>query len=181
MDKTPPETVLPPLSAQDTCLQGPRLCGDIDMRIAADGVWHYGGSPIARKELVTLFSRCLYREGDAYWLITPAEKARIQVDDAPFLGVELSLSRTATLPLTIRTNVDDIVTVDEDHPLHMENGVPYVTVRDGLDAKLTRAVYYELVAEGTTEAIDGNTLFGIWSANVFFPLGTLDAEGDASS
>ena len=157
----------------------PQLCGDIDIRIAADGTWFHDGGPIGRKELVRLFAGVLMRDdaGD-YWLKTPAEQARIQVEDVPFIGVELTVTgRGRDQALTLRTNVDDTVTLDADHPLHIvtNRGTgaprPYVTVRDGLDARLTRSVYYELVDLGTGEAIDGEPLFGVWSGGCFFPLG----------
>ena len=100
---------------------GPAICGDIDLRIAADGTWYYHGSPIGRKELVRLFARVLPRDADgSFWLATPAEKTRIRVEDAPFLGVELAQQGAGTNQiLRLRTNVDDWVVIGPDHPLRI--------------------------------------------------------------
>ena len=156
----------------------PAICGDIDLRIAADGTWYYHGSPIGRKELVRLFARVLVREADgSFWLKTPVEKALIRVEDAPFLGVELAREgRGANQILKIRTNVDDWVTVGPDHPLRMARGPeglgpkPYVAVRPGLDALLARPVYYELAGLAAKEPGGGDSPMGIWSAGAFFAL-----------
>lgn len=149
-------------------------CGEIDIRIAGDGTWYHQGSPIGRKELVRLFAGVLAREADGtYWLVTPVEKARIRVDDAPFIGVELARDGVGPAQtLRLRTNVDDWVVIGPDHPLRVVPGPkPYVAVRAGLDALIARPVYYELAAlavEGTDE--DRPTM-GVWSAGVFFSLG----------
>ena len=95
-------------------LWNPPDCGDIDMRIAADGTWFYCGSPIGRPPLVKLFSSILRKDGDRYVLVTPVEKVGIRVDDAPFLAVEMHVEQNGgDARLTFRTNVDDVVTVDE--------------------------------------------------------------------
>src|ERR1700733_9194411 len=96
----------------------PPDCGDIDMRIAADGTWFYCGSPIGRPPLVQLFASIMRKEGDRYVLVTPVEKVGIRVDDGPFLAVEMGAECGADEPrLTFRTNIDDLVTVDSEHPL----------------------------------------------------------------
>src|SRR5580693_4051495 len=101
----------------------PPDCGDIDMRIAADGTWFYCGSPIGRAPLVQLFASVMRREGDRYVLVTPVEKVGIKVDDAPFLAIEMGVADEADGPrLSFRTNVEDIVTVDGEHPLRFERG-----------------------------------------------------------
>jgi hypothetical protein len=155
-------------------------CGDFDMRIARDGTWFYRGSPIGRKPLVKLFSTVLRREDGEYWLVTPVERGRILVDDAPFVAVEVTVAgegRAQTL--TFRTNVDDDVTLDESHPLRLDHDsasgadVPYVTVREGLEARILRPVYYHLVELGTFARIDGAEQLGVWSAGRFFPLGRI--------
>ncbi|MEW5728637.1 MAG: DUF1285 domain-containing protein [Pseudomonadota bacterium] len=156
-------------------------CGDIGIRIDRQGRWFYHGSPISRKEMVCLFSSMLRRLGDgSYWLITPDERGRIQVDDVPFLAVEMFRCGSGReMVVSFRTNMDEIVTVDGEHPLRVvecpETGepVPYVMVRDGLEARLTRAVYYELVAQGFEEKVGGEELYGLWSSGTFFPLGRL--------
>ena len=164
---------------------GQQACGDIDMRIARDGTWFYHGSPIGRKPLVKLFAGVLRRDaaGD-YWLETPAEKCRIRVDDAPFTALEMIVDGAGrTQSLRFRTNVDEIVIADNAHPLRIavdpETGepAPYVMVRDGLDALIVRAVYYDLVELGVEDLRDGRVEFGVWSAGVFFTLG--DVGGDA--
>jgi hypothetical protein len=174
-----PTAARPPRTVRD--------CGDIGMRIAADGTWHYQGGPIGRKELVCLFAGVLRREEDgSYWLVTPAERARITVDDAPFVAVELfhcpgSAENGFQQAISFRTNVDQVVTAGPSHPIRIAHPpgsdvpVPYVLVRDGLEARINRAVYYELVAHAVPETVAGHRRLGIWSRGIFFPLG--DAEG----
>jgi hypothetical protein len=163
----------------DTDGTGRANCGRIDMRIARDGKWFYHGTPIPRKEMVCLFASTLTRRPDgSYWLVTPAEEAEIQVEDVPFLAVELfTCGCGQKMVVSFRTNVDELVTLDSGHPLRMacdDTGCPpYIAVRDGLEARLTRAVYYELVALGIEETIGEERLFGVWSKGNFFPLGRL--------
>jgi hypothetical protein len=151
------------------------------MRIARDGTWFYQGTPIGRKPLVKLFSTVLRREPDgSYWLVTPVERGRIVVEDAPFTAVELTASGAARDQiLTFRTNVDDEVTADAEHPLRVahdpETGEPspYILVRDGLEARLSRPVYYQLVELGEERRDGGGAMYGVWSKGRFFPLGSL--------
>lgn len=160
-------------------LWNPPFCGEIDMRIARNGAWHYLGSPINRPAMVKLFSNILRREPDgSYVLVTPVEKCRIRVDYAPFSAVEMTASGTGEDRLiAFRTNVDDIVPLDAEHPLRVatnpETGEPspYLLVRDRLEALIARPVFYQLVdmAEERVEA--GRTLLGVRSAGQFFPLG----------
>ncbi|MED5396655.1 MAG: DUF1285 domain-containing protein [Pseudomonadota bacterium] len=160
---------------------GQIVCGDIDMRIDRNGVWYYHGSPIGRKELVKLFATVLRRdEAGAYWLITPAEMARITVEDAPFLAVELStIGEGSDQAISLRTNIDKIVNVDGDHPLRVEidsetlEPNPYVTLDGNLEAKLVRPVYYELVSLGVEELFGDKQIYGVWSNGDFFAIGTL--------
>ena len=172
-----------------TLRPGQVVCGDLDMRIDRNGVWHYHGSPIGRKELVRLFSTVLRRdEAGDYWLITPAEAGRIEVEDAPFLGVELTLSGDGPdQVISIRTNVDKNVTVDKDHPIRVDfdpetgDPTPYVVLEGGIEARIARSVYYELVSlgqekKGAEEKGHGEKTFGVWSSGVFFPLGRLDED-----
>ena len=157
-------------------LWDPPDCGDIDMRIAADGTWFYCGSPIGRLPLVQLFASILRKDGDRYVLVTPVEKVGLKVDDAPFLAVELKVEgEGADIGLTFRTNVDDTATADDQHPLRFEHGAaeglkPYVRVRDNLWALVKRALYYDLVALGTTETWRDEAWFGVRSRGVFFPM-----------
>jgi hypothetical protein len=154
----------------------PPDCGDIDMHIAADGTWFYCGSPIGRAPLVQLFASVMRREGDRYVLVTPVEKIGIKVDDAPFLAVEMRPEDEAAAPrLTFRTNVEDMVTVDSEHPLRFERGAseglkPYVRVRGELWALVKRALFYDLVALGRTERVANEDWFGVRSGGLFFPV-----------
>jgi uncharacterized protein len=148
------------------------------MRIARDGTWFYRGSPIGRLPLVKLFASVLRREADGrYWLVTPAERGRIEVDDVPFLAVAVAVEGEGRdQQLIFRTNLDEFVTAGPDNPLRVEtaaNGepAPYILVRDGLEARLARPVFYELVELGTEEPIEETTQFGVWSRGVFFRLG----------
>jgi hypothetical protein len=150
----------------------PPYCGEIDMRIAADGSWHYRGSVIAREPLVRLFASILRREDDnRHFLVTPVEKVGIAVDDAPFTAVEVLVEgEGAERTLTFRTNVGDIVEAGPDHPLRFaeEAGTgglkPYVKVRGRLEALATRPVALELVA--IAEEDEGR--LGIWSGGAFY-------------
>jgi uncharacterized protein len=154
----------------------PPDCGDIDMRIAADGTWFYCGSPIGRAPLMQLFASVLRREGDRFVLVTPVEKVGIKVDETPFLAVEMRVESEADEPqLTFRTNVEDIVTVDSEHPLRFERGAseglkPYVRVRGDLWALIKRALFYDLVALGRTERVGNEEWFGVRSRGLFFPM-----------
>src|SRR6516165_3317000 len=150
-------------------------CGDLEMRIARDGTWHYRGSPIGRLALVKLFASVLRREADGrYWLVTPSERGHIEVEDVPFLAVALMAEGEARdQQLIFRTNLDEFVTAGPDNPLRVETGAngepaPYILVRDGLEARLARPVFYELVELGTEEEIAGALQFGVWSNGAFF-------------
>jgi uncharacterized protein len=153
-------------------------CGEFAIRIARDGTWYYRGSPIGRLPLVKLFASVLRREADGrYWLTTPAERGRIEVDDVPFLAVALTaIGRGRQQSLMLRTNLDEIVTAGPDHPLRIETTasaetVPYILLRDGIEARLSRPVFYDLVELGTEERVAGARAFGVWSGGVFFRLG----------
>ncbi|KXF76707.1 hypothetical protein ATN84_11775 [Paramesorhizobium deserti] len=156
----------------------PDFCGDIDMEIRADGTWFYMGTPIGRKPLVRLFSTILRRDEDGRtYLVTPVEKVGIRVEDAPFLGVEMSVSGTGTAQiLTFRTNVGDVVEAGPDHPLRFEiarenEGLkPYLKVRGRLEALLSRPVMYDLVALGEDVEVDGRSMFVVRSKGAVFPI-----------
>ncbi|MGP9812360.1 DUF1285 domain-containing protein [Rhodopseudomonas sp. NSM] len=161
-------------------LWNPPFCGDLDMRIASDGTWFYLGTPIGRPALVRLFSTILKREDGKHFLVTPVEKVGIKVDDAPFLAVEMAKDEDARgRLLRFRTNVDDWVACDADHRLRFEAAedggmVPYLHVRADLWAKVTRALYYDLVDIGEERVVDGHPKFGIASGGAFFAMA--DAE-----
>ena len=172
----------------------PRVeCGEMPFLIRRDGTWLYRGSPIGRKELVCLFSSVLKREADgSYWLETPAERGRIEVEDTPWLAVELCWKGTGQdQVLSFRTNVDQVVTAGPEHPIRVRHDMltceptPYVRVRGGdgplaLEARIGRAVYYELVALAVPGMVCGRRMLGVWSQRRFFPLGEMPAaEYDA--
>jgi uncharacterized protein len=159
-----------------------RLERDFGLRIERDGTWTYLGSPIRRLALVKLFATVLRREADgSYWLVTPVERGRIEVEDAPFVAVELKVEGEGQgQRLQLRTNLDVWVPVGADHPLRLRTPpwadrqaqapVPYVEVRAGLEARLLRPVFYELVELGREEKLAGGQRFGVWSAGQFFAL-----------
>jgi len=160
----------------------PPFCGNIDMKIAADGTWFYQKTPIGRPALVKLFASILKREGEHYFLVTPVEKVGIEVEDAPFLAVEMTVNRdTPGQVLRFRTNVDDSVAAGPDHALRFEaepetGGLkPYVHVRRDLWAKVTRALFYDLVELGEERDIGGKAMFGIASSGEFFPMAEASA------
>src|SRR5215510_380036 len=139
-----------------------QYCGEIDIRIGRDGTWFYHGSPIGRKPLVKLFASVLRREGDDYWLVTPAERGRINVDDVPFTAVEVNATGSGrSQSLIFRTNLDDDVTADARHPIRVasvpDSGEPrpYILVRDHLEARILRPVFYELVELARMHRIGG--------------------------
>jgi hypothetical protein len=165
-------------------LWNPPFCGDLDMRIAADGTWYYIGTPIGRPALVRLFSTILKREDGKHFLVTPVEKVGIRVDDAPFLAVEMLKEQSQEgWSLRFRTNVDDWVVCDSVHPLRFEASAaggltPYLHVRADLWAKVTRALYYDLVDIGEERMVDGREMFGVASSGEFFAMAdAVEARG----
>ena len=151
-----------------------------NIKIASDGRWFHEGEEIHRKALVKLFSTVLKRDSDGvFWLETPVEKGRIEVEDAPFIAIALTVERAEDAELDrdaalyFTTNVDEHVPLDMAHPLQMLPGLdgsgmrPYIEIRDGLLAKLSRPVYYELAARAITG--DGGDI-GVWSHDHFFVL-----------
>jgi uncharacterized protein len=166
---------LPPLDQWN-----PPFCGDIDMRIAADGTWYYQKTPIGRPALVKLFASVLKKEGNKYFLVTPVEKVGIAVEDAPFLAVEMSVGHDERQALTFRTNVNDVVTAGPEHRLRFEQepsgGLrPYLHIRRDLWAKVTRALFYDLVELGEERELDGRSMFGVASGGEFFAMAEASA------
>ncbi len=160
-------------------LWNPPYCGEIDIRIKADGTWIHEGSPIGRQAMVKLFSSIMIGGEDGrHYLITPVEKVGIKVDDAPFQAVSLAVEnrQRADQALILTTNVGDMVTVGPEHPLTFETDAPtsgfkpYVLIRDWLKARVTRAITYDLVDLGGVEAVGGEPIFGIRSCGMFFPI-----------
>ena len=180
------------LPTRDECATGGRVprhpvdCGDLPVLIRRDGSWLYRGTPINRKELVCLFASVLKREADgSFWLETPAERGRIEVEDAPFIAVELDwVGDGRHQALSFRTNVDQVVTAGPAHPIRSAHDLltceptPYILIRPGagergVEARINRAVYYELVALAVPEWVGCRRMLGVWSCGRFFPLGEL--------
>jgi hypothetical protein len=165
----------------------PTNCGDLPFLIKRDGTWLYRGSPINRKELVCLFASVLRREEDGnWWLQTPAERGRIEVEDAPFVAVELDWTGDGRQQvLSFRTNIDEVVTAGPDHPIRVSHDLitceptPYIRLRPGaaphlaVEARINRATYYELVALAVPEWVGNKRVLGVWSLGKFFSLGEM--------
>lgn len=163
----------------------PTDCGDLPFLIRRDGTWLYRGSPINRKELVCLFASVLRREEEGGFVLeTPAERGRIEVEDAPFIAVELDWTGVGReQKLTFRTNVDQLVTAGPEHPIRIAHDLltceptPYIRVRGTskapVEARISRAVYYELVALAEPSTVRNRHMLGVWSDGTFFPLGEL--------
>jgi hypothetical protein len=162
------EKKLPPIEKWN-----PAHCGHSAMRIARDGTWFHEGSPIGRQNMVRLFSSILRREPDgSHVLVTPVEKLDIDVEDAPFVAVELKTEGSAReRSLAFRLNTGDLVLAGPDHPLSFRAGEdgphPYLEVRGGLQALVARTVYYELANLALEEDADPP---GLWSGGLFFPM-----------
>ncbi len=162
------EAKLPPVASWN-----PTHCGDSEMRIARDGTWFHQGSPIARAAMVKLFSTILRRErSGSYVLVTPVEKLDIQVEDAPFVAVEVKSEGDGDARrLAFRLNTGDLIVAGPEHPLRFEDKAdgphPYLLVRDRLEALVARSVYYELANAAIEEGADPP---GLWSDGVFFPI-----------
>jgi hypothetical protein len=162
------EQKLPPVDKWN-----PSHCGQSGMRIAADGSWYHDGSPIGREAMVRLFSTILRREPDGgFVLVTPVEKLDIEVEDAPFVAVEVkSNGEGRERSLAFRLNVGEVVIAGPEHPLRLvdrsDGPHPYLEVRRGLEARLVRSVYYELAELALAEGAEPP---GLWSGGVFFPL-----------
>lgn len=178
-----------PVPCERPRTRAPRLpieCGNLPFLIRRDGTWLYHGSPIARKELVCLFSSVLKRAPDgSFWLETPAERGRIEVEDAPFVAVELDWTGDGRQQmLSFRTNIDQVVTAGPEHPIRVAHDIltceptPYLLVRPGagvpaVEARISRAVYYELVALAVPGWVGCRRMLGVWSCGKFFTLGEL--------
>ncbi len=163
---------LPPVHLWD-----PPFCGDLDIRIARDGMWWYLGTPIGRKELVNLFASVLKLEDGKYFLVTPVEKIGITVDDAPFVAVDFEVSEAGPNQiLTFETNVGDFSVAGNENPIRVERDPetgepsPYVHIRRGLEALIDRKSYYRLVEIGEHDMVEAQSWFGLRSGGKFFPI-----------
>jgi hypothetical protein len=154
-----------------------------DIRIARDGTWYHEGDPIRRIELAKLFATVLRRdEAGDYWLITPAERGRIRVEDVPFVAVEMAVrGEGEDQVLSFRTNLDEWVEAGPDHPIRVvhkpDTGepAPYVLVRQGLEARIERSVFYEMVDRAVPNG-KNEVEVGVWSRKTFFALGRLPGD-----
>ena len=167
LEKLQADKKLPPVDRWQ-----PERVGSIDIRIAADGTWYHEGQPIRRQALVKLFATVLRHDPDGYCLVTPAEKLLIEVEDVPFLAVNMEVKgQGQDAEALFTTNVDDHVVADTDHPLRVAEAAgeprPYVMVRDGLEALINRPVFYRLVEQ----AVQEGTELVIYSRGERFPLG----------
>ncbi len=170
------ERVIPPVEDWN-----PDYCGEMELLIRRDGSWHYRNSPIGRQSMVDLFSTILRHDADGhYYLVTPVEKCRIRVEDAPFIATDVAVSgagRAQSLKFT--TNVGDSAIAGPDHPLRFEihpetrEPRPYLHVRAALEALVHRNVFYRLVEIGVPEKRDGEDWLGVWSEGQFFPIDRL--------
>jgi hypothetical protein len=158
-------------------LWDPPFCGNLDIEIRRDGTWFYLGTPIGRPALVRLFASILRKDGDDYFLVTPAEKVGIRVIDAPFVAVDVEATGSGRdQKLTFTTNVGDEVVAGPDHPLRVTRDSttgepsPYLLVRRNLEALIDRKTFYRLVDLGTHEIHGGTGWFGLWSDGTFFPV-----------
>jgi hypothetical protein len=155
-------------------LWNPTHCGEIDIRIRKDGLWFHEGSPIGREALVRLFSTVLRKDPDGFHLVTPVEKMKITVEDAPFLAVRVDRVGEALIFLT---NVGDEVEAGPEHALRVETDpetgepAPYLHVRRGLEARLRRPVFYELVEMAEERDTPEGRQLAVCSNGVWFPLG----------
>lgn len=157
----------------------PDFCGDIDMRIAADGTWFYMGTPITRKRMVKLFASVLRKDDDEKtYLVTPVEKIGITVDDAHFIATHVDVADdSGSQSLIFETNVGDKILACKDNPIRVvvneETGEPrpYIRVRGNLEALIARSVFYELVELARHEQTDGGTELMLASGDVEFSLG----------
>lgn len=154
-------------------LWNPPYCGELDIRIARDGLWYYLGTPIGRPALVRLFASILRREGDRFFLVTPVEKVGIRVDDAPFVAVDFRVEAPGPAQrLVFETNVGDETAAGPENPIRVVRDpatgepAPYVHVRRGLEALIDRKSFYRLVEIGEHEG----GWFGLRSGGMFFPV-----------
>ena len=159
----------------------PEQQGEIDIRIAADGSWYHQGRKFQRASLVKLFAGILRREGDAYFLVTPVEKLRIRVDDAPFVaGLVETIEEQGQQVIVFTTNIGERIMLDGEHAMRMETDAtsgqprPYIHLRAGLEALISRSAFYDLVNLAVETSRDGNRYLSVTSRGANFELGTTD-------
>jgi hypothetical protein len=157
----------------------PAHCGEIDIVIKRDGLWFHEGSPIGREALVRLFSTVLRLDPDGYHLVTPAEKMKITVEDAPFIAVRVDRIGGS---LRFLTNVGDEIEAGPDNAIRVQSDPltgeprPYVHVRRGLEARISRAVFYELAEMAELHDGPDGPCMAVQSNGVWFPIGPFEAQ-----
>jgi len=167
------QSKLPPVARWN-----PPLSGDIDIHITSDGTWYHQNSAIQRQSLVKLFSTVLKREENDYFLVTPVEKWRIKVDDAPFIAVALDVhdKGSSSQALVFHCNTGDRIIASAFHPIRVKvrpqtgEPSPYILVRDNLEAKINRSVFYHLVELAEQSHDPDSTFYGVLSQGHFFRL-----------
>jgi len=171
--KQAPGRGLPPVH-----LWNPAHCGEIDIVIRKDGAWIHEGGRIGREALVRLFSTVLRKDDDGIYLVTPVEKMRITVEDAPFVAVRVDRAKSEDggEALKFLTNVGDEVVAGPENAIRVETGAdgeprPYLHVRRGLEALISRPVFYELVEIAETRASEHGPVLGVSSDGAWFELG----------
>jgi len=163
-------TKLPPVELWD-----PPYCGEIDLCIKADGTWFYNGTTFKRQSLVKLFASVLKREGDDYFLVTPVEKVKITVEDAPFVLTQWQWLDESKTDMQVSTNLGDVFVLNDSHPLVLtEEGGLYVVVRRNLAAKVHRNVYYQWADLANQQSTDKGTELVFISAGSQFSLGIIE-------
>jgi hypothetical protein len=160
-------------------LWNPAHSGEIDIVIRKDGAWVHEGAVIGREALVRLFSTILRRDPDGFWLVTPVEKLRIRVEDAPFTAVRVDRVGEA---LRFVTNVGDEVEAGPEHAIRVEAGEggeprPYLHVRRGLEALITRPVFYELAEMAQERETRRGPMLGVESNGAWYPVGPAEGRG----
>jgi hypothetical protein len=144
------------------------------MHITADGRWFHDGGEIKRLAMVRAFSSLLRREDDgSYWLVTPHERQSIEVEDAPFIAVEMTSEGSGEdRRLAFRLNSDDLTIAGPENVIEMrgdgKDARPYLHIRDGLWAKIARPVFYELAELAIAESPETPAL---WSNGARFEFG----------
>jgi hypothetical protein len=159
----------------------PEHQAEIDIRIATDGSWHHEGRRFQRDSMVKLFAGILRREQNDYYLVTPVEKLRIQVEDAPFVAVLVEqINDNGTTAIVFTTNIGERIVVDQAHGLrvdideHTQEPRPYVHLRDGLEALISRSAFYDLLNLAYETQHDGGAYLAITSMGQEFKLGSID-------
>lgn len=174
MEETVKNSANPPLDQWN-----PGLSGDMDLRIRRDGEWIFRGKPLARETIVRLFASILRREEDGeYYLVTPGEKWRIQVEDAPLLAHSLQVAGEGDQQvISVTTNMGETLEIGQQHPLEVatypDSGEPrpLVTVRHGVEARLVTAAYYDLAEHVVERNQDGHPVLGVFSHGIFHKIG----------